>query len=109
MVTDRMNPVCSCCGASPWEVHHNDCFNVPGPVVVNKVRSDGSSTDYYKLPDGATDLIDLIEHKNMGFSIGNIFKACYRLGEKQGTDALYDINKIIFFAERMKKQIENNR
>ncbi|CAB5155527.1 hypothetical protein UFOVP149_14 [uncultured Caudovirales phage] len=74
-----------------------------------KVKSDGSSTDYYRIPDGATDLIDLIEHKNMGFSVGNIFKACYRLGEKHGTDAMYDLNKIIFFAERMKKQIENNR
>lgn len=72
------------------------------------MKSDGSSTDYYRIPAGATDLIDLIEHKNMGFSVGNIFKACYRLGEKHGTDAMYDLNKIIFFAERMKKQIENN-
>lgn len=74
----------------------------------HKVKSDGSSTDYYKIPAGATDLIDLIEHKRMSFAVGNIFKACYRLGEKKGTDVLYDLNKIIFFAERMKKQIENN-
>lgn len=67
-----------------------------------KVKSDGSSTDYYKLPAGATDLLDLIEHKEMDFAIGNIFKACYRLGEKHGTDMLYDLNKIIFFAERKK-------
>lgn len=38
----------------------------------------------------------------MDFAIGNIFKACYRLGEKEGTDLLYDLNKIIFFAERKK-------
>jgi hypothetical protein len=36
--------------------------------------------------------------KGMSFARGNIFKACYRLGEKEGTDVLYDINKIIFFA-----------
>jgi len=64
--------------------------------------SDGSSTDYYLLPPGAGDLLDLIEHKKMSFALGNIFKACYRLGEKSGVDLTYDINKIIFFAERMK-------
>ncbi|WP_281024693.1 hypothetical protein [Rhizobium sp. BK376] len=36
----------------------------------------------------------------MEFGIGNIFKACYRLGEKDGTDHSYDLKKIIFFAER---------
>lgn len=83
---------------------------VPRPVTTykdvmemeKKVKSDGSSTDYYKLPPGATDLLDLIEHKEMDFAIGNIFKACYRLGEKEGTDLIYDLNKIIFFAERKK-------
>lgn len=64
--------------------------------------SDGGSTEYYYIPSGAQDLQDLIEHKNMDFSTGNIFKACYRLGEKSGTSKLYDINKILFFAERMK-------
>ena len=91
-----------------------DCKEAPAPLpmfpsVQPKVKSDGGSTDYYKLPSGATDLIDLIEHKKMSFSLGNIFKACYRLGEKEGNDLLYDLNKIIFFAERMKKEIENNR
>ncbi len=71
-----------------------------------KVKSDGSSTDYYKIPQGATELLDLIEHKNMSFGIGNIFKACYRLGEKHGTDAAYDLRKIIFFASRALAQLE---
>lgn len=68
-------------------------------------RSDGSSTDYYKLPPGAADLLDLIEYKKMSFALGNIFKACYRLGEKEGVDLKYDLNKIIFFAERMKANL----
>lgn len=66
------------------------------------VVSDGGSTSYYELPEDASELNDLIEHKNMPFARGNIFKACYRMGEKSNTDALYDINKIIFFAERMR-------
>lgn len=64
------------------------------------VKSDGGSTSYYQLPEGAEELQDLIEHKDMNFSIGNIFKACYRLGEKQGADRQYDLKKIIFFAQR---------
>ena len=63
----------------------------------------GGSTDYYKLPPGATDLQDLIEYKKMRFSRANIFKAAYRLGEK-GEDIIYDLNKIIWFAERLLKE-----
>jgi hypothetical protein len=63
-------------------------------------QSDGSTTAYYKLPEGATDILDLIEYKDMSFGVGNIFKACYRLGKKDGVDPVYDLNKIIFFATR---------
>ena len=72
----------------------------------DKHTSDGGSTTYYDIPEGAMDLQDLIEWKNMNFSIGNIFKACYRLGQKSGQDDLYDINKIIFFAQREKFRLE---
>lgn len=65
------------------------------------IKSDGGSTSYYELPEGATELNDLIEHKNMSFALGNIFKACYRLGEKDSADTLYDLNKIIYFANRL--------
>lgn len=74
-----------------------------------KVASDGLSTDYYKLPDYATELRHLISHKDMSFARGNIFKACYRLGEKDGVDALYDINKIIFFANELKEMLERGK
>ncbi len=66
------------------------------------VISDGGSTSYYELPQGANELNDLIEHKRMSFALGNIFKACYRFGEKDAASRLYDLNKIIFFAERLK-------
>ncbi|WP_235916937.1 hypothetical protein [Brucella anthropi] len=66
------------------------------------VTSDGGSTSYYELPPQATELNDLIEHKGMSFALGNIFKACYRFGEKDAASRMYDLNKIIYFAERLK-------
>jgi hypothetical protein len=121
LASDLDGDYCPSCGAGAGFQHHTQCLHYkdtnldiyfPGPrqaKAVIPIKSDGGSTDYYKVPPGATDLIDLIEHKKMGFSLGNIFKACYRLGEKEGNDALYDLNKIIFFAERLKREIENNR
>jgi hypothetical protein len=60
----------------------------------------GWSSSYYRLPTGATELQDLIEHKDMNFAQGNIFKAVWRLGEKTGTSKEYDLEKIIWFAQR---------
>jgi hypothetical protein len=60
----------------------------------------GWSSSYYELPPGATELQDLIEHREMNFAVGNIFKACYRLGMKPGADAVYDLEKVIWFAQR---------
>ena len=51
----------------------------------------------YILPSHATELRHLISHKAMSKSRGDIFKACYRLGEKEGFDESYDLNKIKFF------------
>ena len=71
---------------------------------VSSDSSDGSTAAYYEFPAYAQELIDLIEHKAMGFNQGNIFKAAYRLGEKDGVSIIYDLNKIIYFANRMKAQ-----
>jgi hypothetical protein len=60
----------------------------------------GGSTSYYALPKGAKDIQDLIEYKDMNFSLGNILKACYRLGNCDHSDRVRDLNKIIWFAER---------
>lgn len=63
--------------------------------------SDGGPSDYYDFPSGAITLNDLIEHKNMGFHRGNIFKACWRMGSKEGTSIVYDKRKIIYSGLRM--------
>lgn len=76
---------------------------------MTKISSDGGSTSYYNLPTGASELNDLIEHKKMSFALGNIFKACYRFGEKDAADMLYDLNKIKFFADRLINQIKKEQ
>jgi hypothetical protein len=88
--------MCSC-GIHDWVDCRIACQkDLATPI---KVASDGGKTSYYQLPEGATELNDLIEAKGMGFALGNIFKACYRMGEKDGADVLYDLNKIVFFAQ----------
>ena len=67
----------------------------------------GGSTDYYKIPAGAKDLQDLIEYKNMNFAQGNIFKAIYRIKDKGNLK--YDLNKIIWFAERELNRTKENK
>lgn len=66
-------------------------------------KSDGGPTDYYKFLSDEVDLSDVIERLNMPFSRANIFKACMRLGQKDGTAIMYDLNKMEFFIQRMKK------
>ena len=73
--------------------------DIIGAVDRVKVASDGLSTSYYRLPMHATELRHLISQKAMSKSRGDIFKACYRLGEKDGTDTLYDLNKMKFFIQ----------
>lgn len=67
---------------------------------MKKIKSDGGSSKYYFVPKWVRDINDLIHHKKMNFNVANIFKACYRYGEKDGIDREYDLNKIIFFAQR---------
>ena len=52
--------------------------------------SDGSTASYYELPADAQELQDLISHKNMNAQIGEIFRACYRMGEASHSDELRD-------------------
>ena len=72
---------------------------------LSEEKPGGSTPSLYALPEGAKELQDLIEHRNMNFAVGNMFKACYRLGEKDGVDKAYDLRKIIFFAERELRRV----
>ena len=71
--------------------------------------NNGGSTDYYKLPASATDLQDLIEFKNMNFAQGNIFKALYRLNDNHHSDAIRDLNKVVWFAQREIQRLQGSK
>jgi hypothetical protein len=73
---------------------------------VKNIQTGGSTPSQYALPKEAIELQDLIEHRNMDFSTGNIFKATYRLGTKDGVSLEYDLNKIIYFAKRKLAELE---
>lgn len=70
-------------------------------MIKTKVDSGGSCPSKYGLPERCKDLQDLIEFREMNFAIGNIFKACYRLGiDEEHSSRQRDLRKIIWFAER---------
>lgn len=78
-------------------------------IAKSKIASDGGSTKYYDLPKGVRTLYDLIEQRPQGvmnFSEGNVFKAVWRMGSKEGIDDLYDWRKIKFAAEREIARLE---
>ena len=64
------------------------------------IKQKGGDTDYYRIPENATMVQDLIEYKNMNFSQGNILKAIYRCQDKHHSDYERELNKIIWFAKR---------
>ena len=70
-----------------------------------KIKSDGSTACYYQLPEGATELQDLISHKDMNAQIGEIFRSCYRYGEVEHSEKLRDAKKIKFYAEAEIKRL----
>ncbi len=73
---------------------------------MGKVKSDGSTASYYELPKGASELQELISHKNMNAQMGEIFRACYRYGEVEHSEEIRDIKKIIFYAQAELARIE---
>lgn len=71
-----------------------------------KEQSDGSTADYYVLPEGATQLQQLISHKNMNAQVGEIFRACYRYGEVAHSEMLRDAKKMLFYAQAEVERLE---
>jgi hypothetical protein len=73
---------------------------------IDKMTSDGSTASYYELPEGAKELQDLISHRNMNAQIGEIFRACYRMGMVSHSPEIRDVKKIIFYATEELKRLE---
>lgn len=70
-------------------------------------KSDGSTAEYYDLPKGATQLQDLISHRNMNAQIGEIFRSCWRYGLVEHSDMLRDAKKMRFYAQAEIDRLEN--
>ena len=116
------------CGQCAFNGNSRDCHATSGdcgthgyfveetvqPVVPTKFKSDGGSSDYYKLKikrasDGQVfdcEMGDIIYSVFGGdFDLGNIVKACRRMhldgqgGGKDGIDAEYDAKKIEWFTK----------
>lgn len=68
--------------------------------------SDGGSSPYYAILPGEKGAQDIIERKSMNFARGNVFKAAWRMGEKDVASELYDWKKIKWFAEREIARLE---
>lgn len=109
-----MEPVCHFCGLTdklrctdPLSAALCEQLDTTVPPEPKETTSDGGSSSYYRIPEGATDLQDLIEAKEMSFARANLFKAIYRMGEKQGVDIDYDLNKLEWFLGRMRRMRRN--
>lgn len=110
-------PECTClidstnpyyCGRCGYVDYHGVTFTEPDTSHSYKTqKKTGLGNSYYELPKGAKELQDLIEYRNMNFAVGNIFKAAYRLGHKEENDATYELEKIIWFAQRELERIKN--
>lgn len=72
----------------------------------DKVTSDGSTASYYEIPPGATELQHLISHRNMNSQIGEVFRACYRMGMVSHSPEIRDVKKIIFYAQAELERLE---
>ena len=73
------------------------------------MKSDGSTAKYYELPEGCTQLQDLISERNMNGQIAEIFRACYRYGLVEHSEMLRDAKKIKFYAEAEIKRLEKQQ
>lgn len=106
-----------------WNHSHNiadivryrvvDSINKCPEHTLAKTKSDGGSSNYYKLEiNGNPAEVEDVIYAMVGgdFILGNILKACRRMyldskGEgKEGIDMQYDANKIIYFANSYVKR-----
>lgn len=74
--------------------------------MVKISESDGSTADYYKLPEGCTELQDLISFKDMNAQVGEAFRSLYRYGQSSHSDKKRDIKKVLFYAQKELERLE---
>lgn len=94
---------------SEWFAHHIDDRDwsvfrllVDHPYYSKPEASGADGSPYYEVTiNGHTiSCNDVIDALGLSFNHGELFKAAWRLGKKPGTSAKYDLDKIIYFANR---------
>jgi len=68
--------------------------------------SDGSTANYYEIPDGVSELQHLIAYKNMNAQVGEMFRALYRYGQCSHSDLEREIRKVMYYAQAELDRIE---
>ena len=63
-----------------------------------KEISDGSTANYYELPEWAQELADLIRYKNMNGSQAEMFRALYRGDSASHSDQRRQARKLLAYA-----------
>lgn len=66
---------------------------------MSKEQSDGSTADYYILPEEARQLQDLISYRDMNGQMAEIFRACYRYGKVAHSPKMRDARKILYYIQ----------
>jgi len=66
--------------------------------VSKRSDKDGLYSSYYDVPEGARDLVDLMNYKQMNHSVGEAFCALYRLYNKD--TPVRNLEKVIYYAAR---------
>lgn len=70
-------------------------------------KSDGSTASYYELPEGCTQLQDLISHRNMNHCDGVLFELCYDHALASSVeDKLKIARSMVYYAESEVRRIE---
>lgn len=79
---------------------------VPAP---KKEVSDGSTANYYELPNGISTMEQLASAKNMNYSIGSIFINCFDVAQLPDNQQKLDIvNDMLCSIEQEILRLENN-
>lgn len=85
----------------------NGVWVEPAPEIhlIEPEKSDGSTASYYELPEGATELQDIISADNMNAQMGEIGRAWKRYGKCSHSDKMRDIRKIQFYAKAEEERL----
>jgi len=75
-------------------------------LVPTKEKSDGSTANYYELPENAKEIQHLISFKNMNGQMAEIFRAVYRYGEVEHSEKMRDAKKIKYYIEAEIERLE---